>query len=102
MKQLEFARRWILEDGKRISVVIFCCRSYYWLYCRGSIVKPWYKSKTMIFNMVVGGLASLEPVLPMLRPLLGESYYPVLMAILTMGNAILRTVTHQGVSFGKT
>lgn len=62
-------------------------------------LKPWYKSKTMLFNIAIGGLASLEPVFPLLRPMLGESYYPVLMVLLTTGNGILRAITTQGVSF---
>ncbi len=62
-------------------------------------VKPWYKSKTIIFNALIAGLTSLEPVFPLLKPMLGESYYPVLMVLLTTGNGILRAITTQGVSF---
>lgn len=62
-------------------------------------MKEWYKSKTLWFNAVIAGLASLEPVFPLLRPLLGESYYPVLMVLLTAGNGALRVVTTQGVNF---
>ena len=63
-------------------------------------MKPWYKSKTIWFNAIIAGLAALEPVFPLLRPMLGETYYPVLMVLLTTGNGILRVITKEGINAG--
>ena len=37
--------------------------------------KPWWKSKTLWVNIVVGGLASLELSMGLLQPLLPEGWY---------------------------
>jgi len=59
--------------------------------------KPWWKSKTIWFNVIVAALAAAEASAAVLRPMLGEQTYPVLLFTLTMGNAALRVITTQGI-----
>lgn len=60
-------------------------------------MKPWWKSKTLRFNALVAALAALEASASLLQPLLGEAVYPVLVVVLTIGNAVLRVITSQGI-----
>lgn len=61
-------------------------------------MKPWYQSKTLWFNALVAALAALEASASALAPLLGEATYPLLVVTLAAGNAMLRTITSEGLS----
>lgn len=58
--------------------------------------KPWWKSKTLWVNIVVGGLASLELSMGLLQPLLPEGWYVAVAVGLPIVNVALRLVTTQG------
>jgi hypothetical protein len=60
-------------------------------------IKPWYKSKTIIFNLAMSALISAEQSFPLLLPFLGDSTYGILLFTLTIGNVILRSITTSGV-----
>jgi hypothetical protein len=49
----------------------------------------------MMFNLLVAGMASLEGVFTVLQPHVAGNVYAYLTIALTVGNAILRTVTTQ-------
>lgn len=53
------------------------------------------KSKTIWFNTTVGALLALEPVFPLLQPMLGDAWYGLGMVVLTVGNVILRAMTNK-------
>jgi hypothetical protein len=59
--------------------------------------KRWTRSRTLRFNAIVAGLAALEASSGLLQPVLPVNVYAVGLAVLTVGNAILRLVTTQGV-----
>lgn len=56
-------------------------------------MKPWYKSKTIWFNILVAGLAALEGGFSMLQPMLPVNTYAILSTILVVGNAMLRVIS---------
>ena len=60
--------------------------------------KPWYKSKTLWFNVLVAALAALEASASMIKPFLKGNVYGYGLLILTAGNAMLRIITTQGLS----
>lgn len=60
--------------------------------------KPWYQSKTLWFNAIVGGLATAEASLHVLQPVTGEKTFAVLALSLAVGNAILRVISTQGIT----
>jgi hypothetical protein len=53
------------------------------------------RSKVIWFNAIVAGLAALEAVWSVLSAVVPGNTYAWLTVILTVGNAILRTVTTQ-------
>lgn len=59
-------------------------------------VKIWFdriiRSKTMMFNAIVAGLAALEGVFGMLQAFLPGNVYAYLTVLLTVGNAVIRVV----------
>ncbi|PIQ25400.1 hypothetical protein COW20_15170 [bacterium (Candidatus Blackallbacteria) CG13_big_fil_rev_8_21_14_2_50_49_14] len=57
--------------------------------------KPWYTSKTLIFNALAAGLTALEASTGMLKPLVGENFYLIMAGVLPVVNAVLRVVTTQ-------
>lgn len=57
--------------------------------------KPWWKSRTLLFNALIGVGAAAESSLHLLQPLLGEQTYPILLFGVTVGNAFLRVLTTQ-------
>jgi hypothetical protein len=57
------------------------------------MTKPWYKSKTIWFNIGVAGLAALEGSFSMLQPLLPVNTYAILSTLLVVGNAALRIIS---------
>lgn len=56
-------------------------------------MKKWYKSKTMIFNLLSLGLLGVEQNFALLQPVLGEGTYGVVLFVVTMANIGLRTIT---------
>ena len=60
--------------------------------------KPWWKSKTLWFNAIVGGLAAAEANFNVIQPYVPGNVYGYGFMALTVGNAVLRIVTTQGVS----
>ena len=60
--------------------------------------KPWYKSKTLWFNVLVAALVALEASASMIQPFLKGNVYGYGLLILTAGNAMLRIITTQGLS----
>jgi hypothetical protein len=57
-----------------------------------------FKSKTIWFNVLVAGLAALEPVFGALQSFLPGNVYAYLTVGLAVGNAVLRVVTSQAIS----
>jgi uncharacterized integral membrane protein len=62
-------------------------------------MKPWYKSKTLWFNLIMAGLAALEASFSFLQPLIPEVYYGIFITILTIGNALLRVISTKTLFF---
>ena len=60
--------------------------------------KPWWKSKTLWFNAIVGALAALEASANMIQPYLPSNVYGYGLMLLIAGNAVLRIVTTQGLT----
>ena len=60
-------------------------------------MKPWYRSKTIWFNAIAAAFVALEAVFHLLQPLLGPVTYPVVLVVITVGNAFLRVITTQGI-----
>ncbi len=60
--------------------------------------KPWYKSKTIIFNAVMGTLIAAEQSMGALEPVLGAAAFGVLTFALPVGNVLLRMITSAPVS----
>lgn len=61
-------------------------------------MKKWYKSKTIIFNLLSILLLGVEQNFALLQPMLGESVYGVMLFSITMANIGLRTITTTGVA----
>ena len=59
--------------------------------------KPWYKSKTIIFNLLGILLLGAEQNFSLLQPMLGESVYGIVLFIITMANIGLRIITTTGI-----
>ena len=53
------------------------------------------RSRTMIFNILVAGMASAEGVFGMLQPFIAGNVFAYITIILTVGNAIMRVLTTQ-------
>jgi len=60
--------------------------------------KPWYKSRTLWFNAIVAALAALEAAFGAFETVLPGNVYAWMLALLTMGNAVLRVLTTQGIA----
>ena len=61
-------------------------------------MKKWYRSKTIIFNLISMSLLGAEQSFSLLQPVLGESTYGILLFVITMANIVLRTITTSAVS----
>lgn len=64
-------------------------------------MKAWWKSKTLWFNAFATMLVAIEAVFHVLQPLLGPVVYPVALVVITGTNALLRTITKQGLTVAK-
>lgn len=65
-------------------------------------MKAWYLSKTLWVNMLVAALVALEAGTGLLQPFLPPHFYAIVAVGLPIVNAVLRIVTTQGLSLGKT
>lgn len=59
--------------------------------------KPWYLSKTLLFNAMVAALAALEQYAGLLQPHLPVNFYVAVAVGLPVINAVLRVITTQGI-----
>lgn len=55
--------------------------------------KPWYLSKTMLFNILVGALLALEMNFPSIQPFLDPQQYAYLAMGINIVNVVLRLFT---------
>ena len=55
--------------------------------------KPWWRSKTMIFNMGVAALLAVEYNLPALQGLVPQEAYVYIIGGVNVVNMVLRVVT---------
>ncbi len=60
-------------------------------------MKPWYKSKTIIFNLIVAILIAIEASFSLFQDVLPATVYAVLATILAVGNAILRVLSNTAI-----
>lgn len=59
-------------------------------------MKPAYKSKTIWFNVMTGGVALASQIAPVVQDIEGaEVVYMILVMVNVIGNIILRNVTDQ-------
>ena len=56
------------------------------------------RSKTMMFNLLVAGMAAFEGVFTVLQPYVAGNVYAYITIALTVGNALLRVFTTQALS----
>ena len=61
-------------------------------------MKKWYKSKTILFNLISMMLIGAEANFALLQPMLGDSAYGVTLFVITMVNIGLRTITTSAVT----
>lgn len=61
--------------------------------------KPWWRSKTIIFNLFAAALVALESVSGLLQPHLPIDFYTAIAVGLPIVNAVLRVVTTQALAF---
>jgi len=62
------------------------------------MTKRWYQSKTLLFNLAMAILTVLEENSGLIQPYINGNVYAFGLIFLTIGNAILRIITTQGVS----
>jgi hypothetical protein len=55
--------------------------------------KPWWASKTLLFNMLVGGMLALEMNMPSLQGFVDPEMYAYLLLAVNIVNVLLRIVT---------
>jgi hypothetical protein len=60
-------------------------------------MKKWWKSKTIIFNMVVAGLLTLEATMSQLSSVFPANWYAIFAVTLPVVNAMLRIITTTGI-----
>lgn len=58
-----------------------------------TLSKPWYKSKTIIFNAVMTVMLAAEASFGMLEAALPANWFGIISFALTMGNVVLRVIT---------
>lgn len=64
--------------------------------------KPWWKSRTLLFNLASGlaaVFAELASALVLVEPHLPDSFYPRFAAAVVLGNVVLRCVTSVALEF---
>jgi len=60
--------------------------------------KPWYRSKTLLFNLVVLMAAAAESQLNVLKDVLPGGLYAWLAFVLPVGNAALRFISSTSIT----
>jgi hypothetical protein len=68
------------------------------LVCGVRKMKPWYKSKTIVVNVVAAALVALEAVSGLLQPYLPVDLYTAVAVGLPVVNAMLRVITYEAVT----
>lgn len=61
-------------------------------------MKPWYKSKTIIFNLILAILIAIEASFSLFQDVLPATVYAILATILAVGNAILRVLSNTAIA----
>ena len=61
--------------------------------------KHWYASKTLWFNAVMAALGALEASAGLIQGHINGNVYGYGLLLLTIGNAVLRVVSNQAISF---
>lgn len=56
-------------------------------------MKPWFKSKTIWFNMIMAALVALEASIGALSGVIPANWYIVFSIVLPVGNAMLRVIS---------
>lgn len=64
-------------------------------------MKPWYKSKTIIFNILSVAVASVATGVESLRTLMTPEHFALFGVVIGMVNVGLRVITTEGVSTSK-
>lgn len=59
--------------------------------------KPWYRSKTMLFNIGVTAIGVSQAVLPFARPFVNPRTYGLLTTAVGVANMALRGITRDGI-----
>lgn len=62
-------------------------------------MKPWYRSKTIWFNILLAALTALEASFSMLQPNIPVNVYGILATLLAVGNAVLRIISTTTIKF---
>jgi hypothetical protein len=57
--------------------------------------KPWWRSKTVWFNLLSAFAVAAEAAFSLLQPLLAQNTYAVISFAIVAGNIVLRKLTHQ-------
>jgi hypothetical protein len=57
------------------------------------MMKPWYQSKTIIFNALAAALMALEASTGLLKEYVSQDFWIIMAVGLPVINAILRTIT---------
>lgn len=57
--------------------------------------KPWWQSKTLWFNAIVGALGAAEASAGLIQPYVAGNVYGWGLLVLTVGNNVLRFVSTQ-------
>lgn len=58
-----------------------------------AVPKPWWKSKTMWFNILIAALLGVEMNIPNLQNFIEPEQYAYLLGAVNIINVVLRTVT---------
>jgi hypothetical protein len=64
-------------------------------------MKPWYKSKTIIFNILSVAAASVASAVESLRAIMTPEHFALFGVVVGMINVALRVITTEGVSTSK-
>ena len=59
--------------------------------------KPWYQSKTILFNIAAATLVAIQALTGALQPLLPVDFYQAVAATLPVANGFLRLLSSQPV-----
>ena len=60
--------------------------------------KPWYQSKTILFNILAAVLVAVQALTGALQPLMSVDFYQTVAEVLPVANAMLRLLTDSPVT----